>query len=292
MLKFSNKQLQSIEFKDGTRFRLFKVDGIDSAPIDNRMQEFGFLDGAIDQGTRLEPREITIEFGIFARNKEELLELKRLVTNVFNAKLGLGTLIHSRYGVARKIEAKLDRGPTFPGGGDNETETFQRGMLSLICPDPYFKNAEGESRTDIATWIPNMYFPIGITDEGRALGYRTVSLFVNVENKGHETAGIVIMFRATGTVVNPSLRDVNTQKYIKLNYTMQAGEVITITTHQNKKRVTSERKGIKTNIFNSIVHGSSFLQLAVGDNIYRYEADNNEDALNVSIYHSDRYVGV
>ena len=37
---------------------------------------------------------------------------------------------------------------------------------------------------------------------------------------------------------------------------------------------------------------SSYLQLAVGDNLFRYSADTNAENLEVSIYHNNLYLGV
>lgn len=37
---------------------------------------------------------------------------------------------------------------------------------------------------------------------------------------------------------------------------------------------------------------SSYLQIAVGDNLFRYSADANAENLEVSIYHNNLYLGV
>ena len=292
MLTFTNKMNQSIEFKGGTSFRLFWITGLDAAPIENRIQKHGFTDGGDYQGSRYEPRVIEMEFGIYADNEDHLRQLKRQLVNTFNSNLGLGTIVHQQDEFPRKIKGKIASGPFFPDGRNNATKRFQRGTLTIVCPDPYWRDVEGEKRTDIATWISNFHLPIGIPQEGVAIAYRTVSLFVNVENSGQQKTGMIIKFKALGTVVNPKILNINTQEYIKLNRTLVAGEIITINTNKNEKRVTSEVNGVSTNIFNNWTFGSTFLQLEIGPNVFRYEADQNSDALEVTIYHEDKFVGV
>ena len=73
---------------------------------------------------------------------------------------------------------------------------------------------------------------------------------------------------------------------------MSAGEIITINTAFGEKRVESCLNGITTNAFNYIDFNSTFLQLDIGDNLFRYNADLNIDNLEVSIYYMPQYLGV
>lgn len=45
-----------------------------------------------------------------------------------------------------------------------------------------------------------------------------------------------IVFRAIGELTNPMLLNVNTREFIKLNYTMVAGDVVEINTSYGSKR--------------------------------------------------------
>jgi len=81
-------------------------------------------------------------------------------------------------------------------------------------------------------------------------------------------------------------------EFIKIDKTMEEGEVITVTTHFGNKRAELEKSGIKSNAFNYIDFESTFLQLDVGDNMLRYNADDGLDNLSISIYHTPQYLGV
>ncbi|HEX3075966.1 MAG TPA: phage tail family protein, partial [Lachnospiraceae bacterium] len=120
-------------------------------------------------------------------------------------------------------------------------------------------------------------------------------LIVNVYNKGDVETGMRIVFRAKGALTNPSLFNVETREFIKINKAMTAGEVITIDTNYGKKGITLRKNGVESNILNYIDiagGGNTFLQLAVGDNLLRYNADTGADNLEVDIYFDNRYLGV
>lgn len=90
----------------------------------------------------------------------------------------------------------------------------------------------------------------------------------------------------------PSLFNVNTREYFKINKIMEAGEVITVTTHFQNKRVELNKNGVISNAFNWIDFTSTFLQLDPGDNLFRYDADEGIDSLEVDIYYNPQYLGV
>ena len=118
------------------------------------------------------------------------------------------------------------------------------------------------------------------------------SLIVNVYNEGDVQAGIRVEFRALGVVKNPSLLNVDTQEFIKLNITLQAGDILSVSTGYGEKEVTLQRDGVTSDAFRYLDVDSTYFQLSVGDNLYRYSAEENLENLEVSIYHDDLYLGV
>ena len=93
-------------------------------------------------------------------------------------------------------------------------------------------------------------------------------------------------------VKNPSLLNVDTQEFIKLNITMEAGDTLSVSTGYGEKEVTLKRGGATSDAFRYLDVDSSYLQLSVGDNLFRYSAEENLENLEVSIYHDDLYLGV
>ena len=68
--------------------------------------------------------------------------------------------------------------------------------------------------------------------------------------------------------------------------------MLTVSTGYGEKSVKPTRGGVTTDAFRYLDVDSSYLQLAVGDNLFRYSADTNTENLEVSIYHNNLYLGV
>lgn len=272
---------------DGPPYYLQKVEGLGDVGANIQTQRTLFQDGSTYTNSFLEERTISLDF-LIDGEQEGISAARIKISKALNPKLGLGTLRYENDYVVREIMAVADSLPFFPDS--QRTEQFQKGSVDFICPNPYFNKAEIE-KTEIALWEPLFEFELEIPEEGVEMGVRLPSLIVNVLNDGHVDTGMLIKFRALGTVVNPSLVNVNTGESFKLNKVMSAGEIITINTNKGKKRIESTLNGVMSNIFNTIIFGSTFLQLSVGDNLFRYDADENLDFLEVDIYHTPQFVG-
>lgn len=121
---------------------------------------------------------------------------------------------------------------------------------------------------------------------------RQPSLIVAINNSGAVDVGMKIVFKANGTLYGPSLINVDTQKYFKVNKTMQAGEEIMIDTIIGEKKIQGTLNGITLNYFKYRDLDSEWLQLKVGDNLFRYDADENVENLEVYIYFNNKYLEV
>ena len=203
--------------------------------------------------------------------------------------------------------------PTVTGG---ISASFNRDMLNrlqIICsPDTW--TALGVTDTATAkTWLAaqkaagtpiqiayqlataEVYAddPLKIGGHGIIMGLRSPSAIATITNTGTLPCGFIITFQASGTVENPKIIDINTQEYIRLSHTMQAGEVIRISTLDNNKTVRQIIGEDSINAFNFLdFANSTFLQLAVGINYLRYDADSGLDNLSVEFKFDPRYLEV
>lgn len=253
------------------------------------------VDGSHYQNTKLDNKDFEIPFIIHkAINEPWWIEEKRSEAyKVFNPKANpMRVDITTKAGEEYYINANLEGAPSFPTGFENDNHSWQRGLLQFSANDPYFYS-KSEEKVDIALWVGAFEFPLEIPlDTGIELGYRAPSLIVNVLNNGQESTGMLIRFKALGTLTIPSLINVNTYEELKLNSSMQAGDIVEISTYKRRKSVTLIRNGVKTNIFNSLDINSKFLQLEIGDNLFRYNADTGLDNLEVSMSFTPRLLGV
>lgn len=290
-MTITNSRGDSITF--GRHFRLvedFSLSGL-TATVNYTEST---ADGSHYQNTVLDNKDFEVPFFIPKEISDPwwIEERRNEAYKVFNPKANPFRIdIETKAGQAYYIIANLEGAPTFPIGFENDNQQWQRGLLQFSANDPFFYSGN-EEKVDIALWVGAFEFPLEIPEEGIEMGYRAPSLIVNVLNDGQESTGMEIRFKAIGTLLNPSLVNVNTYDSLKINRTMEPGDVIEVSTYRRNKNVTLIRNGVKTNIFNDLDLSSKFLQLDLGDNLFRYDAEEGLDNLEVSMTFTPRLLGV
>lgn len=288
-LTYINSRGETLEFSITSVFHCnVSKDVTGIAGIDNTIYKTNSMGQHGDTyiGQRYEARDITIVGNINTTDKDRVLELRRKAERILNAELD-AKLIYTYKDFVRVIDCKVDGKPVF-----KSNKVFTQFTIPITCCNPFWRE-EAEAKKDIAAWVSSWEFDFEIPEEGIELGYREPSIIVNVYNEGDVRSGMRVEFRAIGTVVNPVLLNVNTQKYIKLiDTTMVAGDVITINTEYGSKSVTLTRDGEVIDYFRHIDVDSTFMQLETDDNVFRYDAESGVTALEATIYHSNKYLGV
>lgn len=166
---------------------------------------------------------------------------------------------------------------------------FRYITISLICPDPKFY-ALTDQLTQLAIWQGCIRFPLRIKNPFHVTE-KVNTLIGNVRNGSAVPMGLTVTFRATGTVINPSLYDINRYDLMQINTTMHAGDVIVITTGDGNKRVRLLSGGVTNNISNLMQYPPKWLKAYQGDNLFRYNAASGIDTLSVSILSTPAYWG-
>lgn len=250
--------------------------------------------GATYLGYHIAEKDIEIVGYINERDKAVIREYRHKLNHALNPAYS-GRLVYTHDSYSRKINCRVNSAPKFTVEGG-----FLKFTIALLCLNPFWTD-EAESHAQIATWIGGMEFDsvdgLQITNSAEdpqwEISYRLPTLITNVENKGDAVTGLTIVFIAQGAVSRPGLIDVKTQEYLQINMDMQAGEEITVKTGYGEKSVTYKNQaGEITDIFRYLDINSTYLQLAIGDNPYRYYAAGGEDNLNVTIKHNNLYLGV
>ncbi|NFC89517.1 phage tail family protein [Clostridium botulinum] len=281
---FENEKGQQIEFSIWSSFFLENIDGISGLKNIIYSSKGMGQDGSTNTGSTLDDRNIVIQ-GAITENKE--LNREKLLS-IINPKLK-SKLIYIDGNIKKYVECIVETAPIIP------KENNPKFQISLLCNNPYWKDYI-DSKVNIALWKGDFHFPLVIpVSKEITMGHREPSLIVNVLNNGQVKTGMIIEFFARGTLKNPSLFNVNTREFIKINKGMVAGEKFIINTNYSKKKILQELNGVTTDILNHldiVGGGDTFLQLEVGDNLFRYNADSNLDNLEVNIYFSPQYLGV
>lgn len=282
---FENSKGEKLEFSNWTN--TFQLDGLEGiSGLDNIIYTSKCMaqDGSSYNGSTLNNRNIILQ-GTILENKN--INRARLI-KIFNPKLpGKLIFLDDTTNTLKYVDCIVEKAPAI-----TSNERRPKFVISLICPIPYFKDYI-ENKVNIALWKPSLSFPLSpISTKPIVMGYREPNLIVNVYNSGHVTTGMTIVFLATGTLTNPSLFNINTREFFKINKTMVAGEKIIVTTEFGDKKIIDILNNIETNILNLIDLDSTFLQLECGDNLFRYDADSNLENLNVTIKYKNNYLGV
>jgi phage-related protein len=279
---YTNSQRKTIELYLYP-FLLNNVDGLGDVDAEVQTQKAPFQDGSTYINSTLEHRVLTVEVSVHGEDLADTQQKRVLLSSVLNPKLGIGTLRYENdYGI-REIDAVLDNVPVFPSGQGNRGGTFQRVLINFICPNPYWKSL---NITEEPTFEPLFQFPFeGVFEMGMQRDKRII------ENDGDAPAPIYIEF--FGPADNPIITNNTTGEYIKVNQSLAEGEFMRVdTTPGNKSVEFVSPDGTVTNVFNWIDLGSTFFQLAIGENEIEYSADNDIQGAIVNIRYNKLYVGV
>lgn len=167
-------------------------------------------------------------------------------------------------------------------------------QVSLICPQPYFKDID-EIINDMSSTVAMFYFPFAINvSEPIPFSEHETTRITNVYNDSDSESGIIIEINLSSDVNEILIRNIDNGETFTLNYSFEANDIITINTNRGEKSATLLRDGSTTNLFPAIQKGSTFFQLALGDNSFGYlvdDGENNEFA-SVVIKHNTLYRGV
>lgn len=277
---YTNKRGESVVLGETAPYILTKIEGTGAAQANLQTQKAPYQDGVTHLDTTLEPRTLILEIMVLAENAEEMQARRRRLTQVLNPKLGPGTVRYGYGGKEWEIEAVPELAPAFPDGGDFE-DTMQPGLISLLCPSPFWLDTYTESE-EIVTWIGGLRFPWRLPSRFAMKGPK----IINLVNQGDVETPVRIEFR--GPATNPRVTNQTSGEYIQVNRELLHGDLLVIATDFGAKRV--EING--QNVFNWIDLGSSFWQLQVGDNVIEYSSDDPVEAATGSISYRTRYVGV
>jgi phage-related protein len=250
-------------------------------------------DGDTFIADRIEARDIEIIGNIKERDKSAQKLRCQNLTRILNPHYS-AILVYEYGNHKRIISCKVET-----VNPNNTAPIFDQFIIQLNCSNPFWRE-ERENREDIAAWLGGFEFPEpdGLyidMDEGWEIGYREPSLIKNVVNNGDVRSGLRVDFRAIGNGITvPEILNVNTGEYIKFisQFVMQAGDTLTVNTGYGQKDVKLNRSGIITDAFRFLDIDSTYIQLEVGDNLFRYDAATNLESLEVSIYHNNLFLGV
>jgi len=296
-LTYLNERGESITFSCNSQYHVnISKDAIGLSDVKNEIYSIKGMgqDGETGTGNRLKSRDIELVGKFRERDKIARRSLRHYLNRVTSPQQK-AILIHEYGDIKRVIDCELYE------LSYSQPDLYEQFVLQITNLNPYWRD-EVEIRNDIAVWVGGFEFmnrdeddqPDGLEicdEDGIEMGYREPSLIKNVENDGDARAGLRVDFRALGALSNPQIFKVeNPEIFILINIDMIAGDVITVDTGYGQKSVTRTRSGVTTEIFRYLDSDSTYIQLAVGDNLFQYDASSGVENLEVSTYHQNNYL--
>ena len=280
--KIVNETINEEIIFDNVKFVLSKFDANAGAVTNVSFKGINQI-GVTQTASLIETRDISLEIYIQAKDAQEMKENKRKLARVTNP-LNEITVIYK----GNKIRGTLKSTPKYSTDSNNNTNYIAFCVLDVFCPNPCF-TSETEFVLKLIEWSPNFHFPARIVKK-EPLGKRTRKI-AEVDNIGDIENGMIIEFEAKGPLKNPTIMNVKTREYIKIPKEMVAGEKITINTRYGAKSIKSNISGNIINLFKKDTN-NKWLQLQVGNNIFKCTSDTNEDYLTGKIYFEPQFLTI
>lgn len=162
-------------------------------------------------------------------------------------------------------------------------------VASIICPQPHWSDVV-ETYTDASIVTALFEFPFAIDAAGVPMSEVKRNSSVIIQNSGTVETGVIFELTATLAVKNPRIHNLTTGQFIGFGCELQAGDKLVVNTNYGSKSVTHVRDGVETNYIDTLEDGSAWLQMAIGANEYAYTV--TDGAMNLGVYHTNRYAGV
>ena len=241
--------------------------------------------------TSLKERSITVTGWIIADTEEEMDERKQFLNRYFDPRYEIDVMYKNYF-----LRFVPDNTVKYGTSEKENNDTIVQFQIKGTCADPLFSEINGSKET-IAATIATFHFPLimstNLYERGLVFGYRQPSLTAKVTNKGAVEVGMKIVFKAIGELTNPRLIDVDTREFVAIEKSMVAGEEIVINTNVGEKSIQGKIGNEDySNYFMYKDLDSTWLQLRLGDNLFRYDADSGLDNLEVYLYFYNKYLEV
>ena len=241
--------------------------------------------------TSLKERSITVTGWIIADTEEEMDERKQFLNRYFDPRYEIDVMYKNYF-----LRFVPDNTIKYGTSEKENNDTIVQFQIKGTCADPLFSEINGSKET-IAATIATFHFPLimstNLYERGLVFGYRQPSLTAKVTNKGAVEVGMKIVFKAIGELTNPRLIDVDTREFVAIEKSMVAGEEIVINTNVGEKSIQGKIGNEDySNYFMYKDLDSTWLQLRLGDNLFRYDADSGLDNLEVYLYFYNKYLEV
>lgn len=281
-LILENAAGDQLSFAQNSPFTVTEIQGLNPPEATINTSQVALIDGAKFNSAKLNMRSLNVAFAIEYEAAKNRIEVFKVLKSKQYVKMYYIGDYRDVY-----IEGYIS--------AINITY-FERKQIvtcSILCPDPYFKQAQ-EIVDKLTNIISAFHFPFASTDEPELLfGYISNDVGITIANDGDVDCGMIIELYARDDVSDPKIFNYITQDFIGLSFDMEQADLITIDTRQGHKSAILTRNGVQTNLFNYVLKNSTWLQLEANGSTFVYEVGTGDAAdLVVTFKHNNLFEGV
>ena len=285
-VKIRNSANEMLQIYPSNDYMLTSIAGITPADATINSVEMATQDGAHFNSSRVMPRNLVATFSIRgegAATRQRRVNLYRYIRPKHPIRLYIANDQRNVY-IDGYVESMQDGGTIF-----SEREQMQ---VSVICPDPYFRDNEtGDRMVTFSAITPMFNFPFHIVSPTPFSTWDEVYTKI-IENDGDASCGVVLNVIATDRVTNPWFYNETTGERMTFEITLEVGDELVISTIPGHKRARLIRDSVETNVINTLAHGSAWLTLEPGANAFFYNAVSGATGMSLSFVYTILYEGI
>jgi len=270
-LRYISDNGNEINFNIANNWAITKVDGLTSVSVSfSTSQGFGQV-GTTIQGESIEDKSILIEGTMLGQSTEMREQLLKTVVPGVGGRLTFDNkwFVDVRVKTSPDIERK------------KYNSEFQ---FKFLAAYPYWRLLE-QTSTMLSGIESKFRFPVNYSTP-HTFGVRKAEAYKDAYNSGSVPIPFKILFYAKTTVTNPQIINVKTLKFIRIEKTMTAGEIITIDMTTTPVSITSTISNVTSNAVKYFDIDSTFFKLELGENLITSDADVNESGLYCTIIYN------
>lgn len=275
-----NKYGQQIELTHNEAYVIESIEGIDPPEAVINVVKNANADGSVFNSAYVNERQIIITLAINGPAEDNRINLYRYFKNKYPIRLFYKNGIRDVYidGFCKNMQVSFF----------NQKQIAQ---MTMVFPDPFFKSVNNDM-IDFSNVVKDFEFPFEIVTP---IPFSEIHAGEekDIYNMGDVETGMEFYLTAIGSISNPTIWNIQTNEYYKLNISLSKGDEIYINTNSKYKKVSKiTSAGVVSNIIGNLVNGSTWLQVEPGSNIFTLTADSNPQNLEAYCAISNRYEGV
>ena len=269
-----------------SQYSLIHVTGLTPPKADINTSVAGTIDGAFYNSARVNMRNIVLTIvieGDIEANRQHLYRIFPIKSacTVFFKNENMNVQIS---GYVEVVEGDLF----------SKREQMQ---ISIVCPRPFW-SVLGLVAYELSTTVAMFEFPFSIAPTpGVAISEYTQQPTIKIYNDGSVPCGFTADIEiATGSqgITALTLYNLTTQKKIGVlgSVTLAAGGKVHLSTIPGSLKISMEHGGTVTNLINKLIGGSTFFDLALGENILYFTCTGDVDDVDINLTPMMLYAGV